>query len=251
MEYSLLISSLILFFVGIVASIINVAAGGGSSISLPILIFLGVDPTVANGTNRLAILFQNASASATFRAEKIYQTRESVIYALLTVPGAILGALYATVVSDELFKKALAVVMIIVVISLLMPRSKTTVEQNSGSKTNWLIYPGFVLLGFYGGFIQVGIGILIMALIQRFSDCSLVITNVHKTFIIFLNTIPTLLIFIFTGNMIWTLGIALAVGMTVGAWWTTKLSIRKGDKFIKIVLVVALIIMALKLVGVI
>ena len=116
---------------------------------------------------------------------------------------------------------------------------------------SWLIYPGFILLGFYGGFIQVGIGILIMALIQRCVDCSLVMTNVHKTFIIMLNSIPSLFIFVLTGNMIWTLGIALAVGMTAGAWWAARLSVRKGDRFIKIMLVVALVVIALKLAGII
>lgn len=249
MEFPLVISTLLLFFTGVLASFINVTAGGGSSLSLPALIFLGVDPSVANGTNRLAILLQNASASASFRNEKVYQTRDSVIYALLTIPGAILGAYYATRISDDLFRKVLAVVMIGVVVSLLIPKSK--IREGVEKRFSWLIYPGFVLLGFYGGFIQVGIGILIMALIQRCVDCDLVLTNVHKTFIIMLNSIPSLIIFVVTGNMIWTLGIALAAGMTAGAWWAARLSVRKGEKFIKKMLIVALVLIALKLVGII
>jgi len=249
MEFSLVMSSILLFFTGVLASFINVTAGGGSSLSLPVLIFLGVDPSVANGTNRLAILLQNASASASFRNEKVYQTKESVIYALLTIPGAVLGAYYATRISDELFRKALAIVMIGVVISLIIPKSN--IKEGVKKRFSWLIYPGFVVLGFYGGFIQVGIGILIMALIQRCLDCNLVLTNVHKAFIIMLNTIPSLIIFVITGNMIWTLGIALAVGMTAGAWWAARLSVRKGEKFIKQMLVAALVLIALKLVGII
>jgi len=96
MEFPVIIASILLFFVGILAAFLNVTAGGGSSITLPVLIFLGVDPSVANGTNRLAILLQNASASASFRNEKVFQTKETVIYALLTIPGSILGAFYAT-----------------------------------------------------------------------------------------------------------------------------------------------------------
>lgn len=249
MEFPLVISAILLFLTGVLASFINVTAGGGSSLSLPVLIFLGVDPSVANGTNRLAILLQNASASASFRNEKVYQTRDSVVYALLTIPGAILGAYYATRISDDLFRKVLAVVMIGVVISLLIPKSK--IREGVEKRFSWLIYPGFVLLGFYGGFIQVGIGILIMALIQRCADCDLVLTNVHKTFIILLNTIPSLIIFVATGNMIWTLGIALAAGMTAGAWWAARLSVRKGEKFIKKMLVAALVLIALKLFGII
>jgi len=249
MEFSLVMSSILLFFTGVLASFINVTAGGGSSLSLPVLIFLGVDPSVANGTNRLAILLQNASASASFRNEKVYQTKESVIYALLTIPGAVLGAYYATRISDELFRKALAIVMIGVVISLIIPKSN--IKEGVKKRFSWLIYPGFVVLGFYGGFIQVGIGILIMALIHRCLDCNLVLTNVHKAFIIMLYTIPSLIIFVITGNMIWTLGISLAVGMTAGAWWAARLSVRKGEKFIKKMLVVALVLIALKLVGII
>ena len=51
--------------------------------------------------------------------------------------------------------------------------------------------------------------------------------------------------------MIWTLGIALAAGMTAGAWWAARLSVRKGEGFIKKMLIVALVIIALKLFGVI
>ncbi len=250
MEFPVIIASILLFFVGILAAFLNVTAGGGSSITLPVLIFLGVDPSVANGTNRLAILLQNASASSSFRNEEVYQTKETIIYALLTIPGSILGAFYVTTISDELFKKVLAIVMLGVIISLLIPKSKKLIEPGSNNRLSWMIYPGFVILGFYGGFIQVGIGILIMALIQRLLNYNLVITNMHKTFIIMTLNIPALLIFIYTGNMLWTLGIALAAGTTTGAWWAAKLSVKKGDKFIKSLLVIALIVISVKLFGI-
>ena len=250
MELPELIGSILLFFTGILAAFLNVTAGGGSSISVPVLIFLGVDPNMANGTNRLAIMLQNASASASFRNEKVYQTRDTLIYALLTIPGAILGSLYATAISDEAFKKVLGIVLIGVIISILLPKTKNAFENNYKNKYSWLIYPGFVVLGFYGGFIQIGIGLLIIALIENTAGLDLVKTNMHKTFAIMTINIPALIIFVVTGNMNWFLGIALAAGTTVGAWWAAKLSVRKGEKFIRFFFVLALIVISVKLLGI-
>jgi uncharacterized membrane protein YfcA len=61
----------IILVIGFLAGIINVMAGGGSLLTMPLLIFLGLDTAVANGTNRVAILFQNASAIHGFRSKGV------------------------------------------------------------------------------------------------------------------------------------------------------------------------------------
>lgn len=250
MEFVDTFGVIILFFVGVLAAFLNVMAGGGSSITLPALIFLGVDPIMANGTNRLAIMLQNISASASFRHEQVHQTKYTYIYALLTLPGAILGSIYATEISGEVFKKALGFVLIGVIIMILLPRSKQTLQQAvSDNKFAWLTYPGFFILGFYGGFIQVGIGLLIIALIQRTLRIDLVRTNMHKVFAIMSINVPALVVFILTGNMNWVLGIALAAGTTAGAWWAAKISVRKGDRFIRYFFTLALAVISIRLLG--
>ncbi|MGI9534394.1 MAG: sulfite exporter TauE/SafE family protein [Thermodesulfobacteriota bacterium] len=249
MEFPELIGSIVLFFIGILAAFLNVTAGGGSSITVPALILLGVEPNMANGTNRLAIMLQNASASASFRNEKIYQTRDTLLYALLTIPGAIVGSIYATEISDEAFRKVIGIVLIGIIVTILLPKSKKIIEPGSENRFSWLIYPGFFILGFYGGFIQIGVGFLIIALIQNTLPIDLIKTNMHKTFAIMSINIPALIIFVVTGNMNWVLGIALAAGTTVGAWWAAKLSVKKGDKFIKYFFVLALIVISIKLLG--
>ena len=112
-EYDIL-SLTLLFFTGVLAGVINVMAGGGSSIVLPVLIFLGIDPTVANGTNRVAILFQNFFATLSFRKEGVADMKTSVKLAAFTLPGVVVGAFAAVRVGDELFEKILAVVLIFV-----------------------------------------------------------------------------------------------------------------------------------------
>ena len=91
---------LLLFGVGTMAGFINVMAGGGSSLTLPALIFLGLDGAMANGTNRVAIMLQNFFAVLSFRKRKFHQYHRSFQLTLMTLPGAIIGALLAVNITD-------------------------------------------------------------------------------------------------------------------------------------------------------
>ena len=241
--------ALLLFGVGILAGFINVMAGGGSTITLPILIFLGLDASVANGTNRVNLLSQNISAMLSFKKENVSQIKLSLKLALLTLPGAIIGSFFATKISNALFEKILGIVMIGIVITMLIPNSKDFVKEKITKKLPWLIYPAMILLGFYGGFIQVGIGFLIMLTLHNILKMKLIYVNMHKVFIVMVYTIPALIIFIISGNVNWLWGICLAAGSWIGAWWSAKVSVRKGDKIVKVVLIIAIVIMSLKLLG--
>jgi len=94
-----------LFLIGIIAGFTNVMAGGGSTLTLPALILLGMDSALANGTNRIAIVVQNAFALWSFRQQDVHQFRRSLELALFTLPGAILGALLAVKISDIWFQQ--------------------------------------------------------------------------------------------------------------------------------------------------
>ncbi len=244
-----LIGIIILFAVGAVAAFINVNAGGGSSLTLPALIFLGLDPSVANGTNRVAILFQNVSAVYAFKKEKFYELKNSLILSALTLPGAIAGAIIAVKISDDLFEKILAVVMIFIIITMLLPKKKTD-KTKSDFTIDWKITLSMIVVGFYGAFIQVGVGFLLMASFQYLMKLDLIRVNMHKVFVVFVFTIPALIVFILTDNINWYYGLTLAAGNVVGGWWGAKLSVKKGEKLIKFVLIVAILIMALKLLNI-
>ncbi len=239
---------IILFGVGVIAGVINIMAGGGSSLTLPALIFLGLDGATANGTNRVGILIQSIFATLSFRKEKITGLNLSLRLAAFTIPGAILGALIAVRMTDRWFEIILGIIMIGVIISMLIPQSKNLVTTAEGQKT-WLIYPIMFAIGFYGGFVQVGVGFLIMAALYHLLKINLVFVNMHKVFITLIFTIPALLIFIWTDNVDWLLGIVLAAGNGVGGWWAARISVRGGEKVIRYVMIVAIFIIALKLLG--
>ena len=239
---------LLLFGVGMVAGVINVSAGGGSSLTLPALIFMGLDGAVANGTNRVAILIQNIFAIASFRQSHFSDFRTSMKMAVWALPGAVTGAIVAVRVGNELFEKILAVVLIGVIISMMLPR-KWDQPVGEGTINPWL-YPAMFGIGFYGGFIQVGVGFLIMSALYYLLRTSLVRVNMHKVFIVFIYTLPALGIFIYNDKVNWGLGLALAAGNSLGAWWAARFSVRKGDRFVRYVLFAAIILVVLKLLDV-
>jgi len=247
MEY---LNLLLLFGMGIVVGFINVNAGGGSSLTLPTLIFmLGNDAALANGTNRVAILVQNIFAVASFRKQQFAEFELSGKMSLFTLPGAILGSILATRINGAIFEKILGGVLIFIVISMFFSKPYAQKNRNQPEKKNWLIYPALVGIGFYGGFLQIGVGFLFMAALYHLLKLDLILVNMHKVFIILIYTVPALLVFLITGNVDWKLGISLAAGSALGAWIGAHASVKGGEKVIRIILAAAIIPMAAKLFG--
>ncbi|MEZ5537013.1 MAG: sulfite exporter TauE/SafE family protein [Thiolinea sp.] len=238
---------LVLFVVGGVAGFMNVLAGGGSALTVPLLVFMGYDPTVANGSNRIAILAEAVTGVAAFKKNKYADFGMSWKLSLMTLPGAILGAIYAVKVDDELFMRLLGVVMILVIVSLLFPKAKVVEHAREHHWGRWLRWPVMFVIGFYGGFIQAGVGFMIMAGLTHLYNMDLVRVNMHKLFITLVFTIPAVIFFTWTGNINWFAAIALALGMSVGAWIAVKAAIKKGEGIIRVMLMVALGIFAVKL----
>ena len=125
-----LLSIAVLTSVGVIAGFINVTAGGGSTLTLPALIFLGLDSSVANGTNRIAILLQNVSAVQSFKQENFFDLKTSLKLSFFTLPGSVAGALLAVKLEDELFQIILGIIMIGIVISMILPKkNKINIDE--------------------------------------------------------------------------------------------------------------------------
>jgi len=237
----------LLFGVGSIAGFININAGGGSSLTLPALIFLGLDGALANGTNRVAIFIQNIFAITSFRKRQVSDFGSSFKLSLFTLPGAVIGAIAATRISGMLFQRILGVVLILIVISLFFSKPYTDGKSVKTDQSGWKIYPVLFGIGFYGGFLQIGVGFLFMAALYHLLEKNLVRVNMHKVFIILIYTFPALLIFMATGNVNWKYGLVLAAGNALGGWWGAHAAVKGGERFIRIVLAIAVTIMAIKL----
>ncbi len=249
MEFNLL-HVVLLFGTGIAAGFLNTVAFGGSLLALPMLIFLGLESAVANGTNRVAIFFQNFSAIMGFRRKGVSDFSYSIVLAVPAVIGAVIGATIAVDIKDSVFNLMLAVVMIaMLVLTLLNPTERLKDRIESGGKHSKIIpIVVFFFIGIYGGFIQAGVGLLIITALRLLTGMDLVRTNAIKVFVIFFYTVVALGIFIMEGKVNWYLGPTLAVGNACGAWLGSHWAVEKGDKWIKVMLIVAVIAFAIRLV---
>jgi len=239
---------LFLFLVGLVAGCLNVVAGGGSFLTIPLLIFMGLPPVVANGTNRVGILCQNVAASWSFQRHKVVDWRYVRWATVPAVIGALIGSRVAVTIGDEMFKNILATLMIVVTLwTLWDPFKKKLDEKGEKSFNRIALVIGFFFVGIYGGFVQAGVGFLVLAA-TTMAGLDLVKGNAVKVLSILAYTIISLVIFALEGKIDWSLGLVLAGGTMLGSQIGVHFTVLKGHKWIKKVVTVTVIIMAIKLI---
>ena len=193
-----LVSILLLLVGGILCGVINVVGGGGSLFALPILLALGLPAQVANGTNRVAILFQDISSLVFFKKKGQLDIQEGWKLALPTILGAILGIWVASVYLTEMIMNiSILVLTVFMIMVLFFQPDKWTKKKNESLnyKLNFIDILVFFIIGFYGGFIQAGFTYLILAVLVLKVGNSMVKGDALKLFLNFLILPIALLIF--------------------------------------------------------
>lgn len=233
---------------GVASGWINVIAGGGSLFTVPVMLFLGMPGPVANGTNRIAIIAQNITAVGTFFSRGFSDFRLSATLAAAASVGAFFGALVGVELEGAWFNRTVAAVMIGVMI--LMASEGKAPEGPKGSAKARNLALGHVLMvgaGFWGGFIQIGVGFLMMPILYRVMGLDLVRVNMHKVFIALVFSFVALAVFAAKVPIAWEAGAALALGNALGGWLGAHSTMKHGAPFIKKAMFVMLALMAIKL----
>lgn len=176
--------------------------------------------------------------------------KESLGLSLWAIPGAIIGTLFAVQISDEWFQIAIGIVNLATIVTIFLPQKKLPPGVLESPGRRLVVNIALFFVGMYGGFIQLSVGFLLMAVLYRLSHISLVRVNLHKVTIALVYNIPALLIFALSDNVRLIPGLVLGLGSATGGWWSAKVQVRKGEGFIKGVLAVALLVVALKFFGV-
>ena len=238
-----------LVVVGFFVSIINTMAGGASIITLPILIFLGLPSNVANGTNRIALMMTAFSANMGFKSKGISTYPFSAYTGLFALFGSVIGAHIAVDINDEIFNKILSFIMILVILIIIFkPRivNANLAVRLTGKhlKLSCLV---FFFVGLYGGFINAGIGFVIMLFLHFYNRLNLIRVNATKVVIVLVYTIGAFLTFLFNDLVNIPYGICLGIGTLIGGWNASRFSVDKGEGVVKIFLVISAIIIAIKL----
>jgi len=239
----------LLIAVGIAGGFVNVVAGGGSLLTVPVMLFLGLPGPVANGTNRIGILAQSIVSIAAFARRGFRDFRLSLSLSACAIPGAVVGALLGVHLEGAWFNRAVALIMVGVLLVMHFDQGAAQRSADYRPTRKQLIHGHLLMLvvGFWGGIIQLGVGFIIMPILNRVMGLDLVRTNMHKVFIVAAYTAVALAIFASQVELLWLVGIALAVGNAIGGYLGTHFTISKGERMIRRVLNLVLVAFIVKL----
>jgi uncharacterized membrane protein YfcA len=238
--------------VGFLAGFINTLAGSGSLLTLPMLMFLGLPANVANGTNRIAIFLQNVVGVGSFRQQKVLDTRMGLWLALPAVIGSLVGAQIAIGLNEEVMERAIGI-LLIVMFFLILYKPAQWVKGQAGkarAKPSTLQFIIFFFIGIYGGFIQAGVGIFLLAGLVLGAGLDVVKANAVKLLIILVYTPFALAVFFMNDQVNWKIGLILALGNMLGAFIASRFAVSWGAKYVRYILLVVIFGSALKLLGV-
>ena len=234
---------------GFLCGFINIFAGSGSLISLPLLMFMGLPANVANGTNRIAILLQNVVGVSSFRQQKVFTFKEGIWLAIPAVIGSIVGALFAVNINEKMMTQIIGGLLVFMFF-LIIFKPDIWVKGRAGiisAKPSLLQIIIFFGIGLYGGFIQAGVGFFLIAGLVLGAGFDLVKTNAIKLFIVLCYTPFALAIFIYNDQVNWKYGLILAVGNMLGALVASRYAVSWGPKVVRIILLVIILGAATKL----
>jgi len=236
---------------GIFAGFVNTLAGGGSLLTLPLLMFLGLPANIANGTNRIGVFIQSLVSSVSFRRQNIYTVRESLWMSAPSIVGALLGALIAVKINERVMELLIAGLLVFMFFVILYKPEKWLRDQAQSAimQRRWWVPVLFFIIGIYGGFIQAGVGFFLLAALVLGTGMGLTRANAHKVLIVAAMTAIALVVFILSNQVYYLYGIILAVGQGAGAWLGSKVAVSWGPRVVRVILLVAIMASAIKLTG--
>jgi uncharacterized membrane protein YfcA len=239
--------ALVLLLGGLIAGVINAIAGGGSLITVPLLVMTGLPGTIANGTNRIGVLVQSVAGALQFRADGVSGFRASLPVLWPLTIGSAVGALAAAHISDTAFERIFAVVMVVMLVPVLRG-AKPNGASNGRVWSPRVATAVFFAIGVYGGAIQAGVGLLLLLALSR-SGYDLVKANSIKLVVIAVFTSVAVVVFVAQGQVVWAPALLLALATAAGAVVGARLAVRGGERVIRPVLVVSVLLLATRMLG--
>lgn len=238
--------ALLLVLGGLAAGVINTMAGGGSALTVPLLVLAGVPGNQANGSNRVGVLTANAAAAASFRRSGVTSISGTRAVLVPTVIGSVIGSFTISQIADDTFETIFGLLMIpIVALTVVNPKPRIDVRPWPA----WVTVLVFLAIGLYGGAFQAGVGLVLLAALTH-AGYDLVTANNIKVVINLVVTVIALPVFIIAGDVVWAPALVLAGGFTAGGWFGAKLAVRGGERLVRIFMVGAALFLAGRLLGV-
>lgn len=239
---------------GFLAGVLNAIAGFGSVVTLSIMIeFMGMPANIANGTNRINMFSQTALSSWAYYRKGKLDLKRYKLEIVLTFIGAMLGVIFALKLSNDAFRSIFRYLLVVMFLVVLVNPKRWIKDTDIDFKmSKWLSIPLFFALGFYGGFIQMGMGLFTLIILVLFAKTNLIEANAFKVFIIALYTIVLIFIFDSKGLVDWRVGLTFALGQGTGGFLAAHYASTypKADLWVYRILIAVVLIVVLKTFGI-
>ena len=240
-----MVDALVLLVGGFFAGVINSMAGGGSMLTVPLLALAGLGGTLANGTNRIAVLIQNITGAYGYARRNVGDRARTIAVLIPVMTGALAGSIVASGIPDEVFERLFGLLMFpLLVLTLRNPQAGPSSEP----WPRWLTIAVFVTIGFYGGAVQAGVGLLLLLVLAR-SGFDLVTANAVKTILILAITVIAVPVFLLNDQVRWIPALVLSIGMGIGGFVGANVAVDGGERVIRPVLVLVVIALATRMLG--
>lgn len=240
---------------GFLAGILNAIAGFGSVVTLSIMIeFMGMPANLANGTNRINMFTQTSMSSLAYFRQGKLNFSKCKLAVILSFVGAMFGVILALNISNEAFKEVFRYLLIVMFLAVLVNPKRWIHETDPDFKmSRWISVPLFLLLGFYGGFIQMGMGLFTLIVLVLIAKFNLVEANAIKVFIIALYTFVLIFVFNYKGLVDWKIGLTFAFGQGIGGYLAAHYASKypKADVWIYRILILTVLVVILKSFGIV
>lgn len=252
-----LVGYALLALAGLAGGWVNSFAGAGSLLTLPALVFTGLDASAANATNRIAVLVQSAAAVVAYERSGVRATRAAVTLALPAMVTAALGAWLATLLSADAIRLCIAAAMLVMLpLSFVRPRRRAAVAEaeagpapRSPVTVTAPMLVAFAAVGLYGGFLQAGVGIVILLALSLGWGVDLITANGVKVLVVLALTVVALTTFALSRATIdLGRGAILAVATAIGGYVGARTAARRGERLVRWGVVVAVVASVVKLV---
>jgi uncharacterized membrane protein YfcA len=245
------VAYLIVVASGLCCGFINTIAGGGSMITIPVLMAVGIPAHEANATNRLGFLFQSVVASWQLKRKHTFEWKQGLWPSIPLMLGTVVGSFIAVQVDAAVITRWLGLMMLVIIPFLLFKPEKWLKprQNNVNPRPSWWLNVIYLAIGVYAGFLQAGVGYFLLTAFILGAGYDLLTANSLKVFVVTFTTIAGLLVFILHSRHItihYGVGLAQAAGQALGAYLGAHFAVRWNPRVIRWFIVVTIFVLAVK-----
>jgi uncharacterized membrane protein YfcA len=229
---------------GLVGGFVNTLAGGGSLVTLPALLLLGLPADIANATNRVGVVAQSLVAARGLGRDQRLAAKSTAWVLAPALAGSLVGAGLAARVPAEVLRPILLATLVLIAGTLAW-RPDALLARPDAAPLDPRVrphgVPGLFLIGLYGGFVQVGVGIFLLLFLGSVLRYDLVLGNALKSLLVAALTLAALAVFVVERQVWWLPGLLMAAAMMLGARLGVHVALTRGQDAIRKVLFIAVV----------